>query len=159
MSTATPGAALPLALTFRDDNGRPLTLGGRLRQRPAVLVFADYTCRTLCGPILDFTTPALQKSGLRPGVDYRLIVIGLDPKDGLDQARERCAATHIDADGPLGRAAVFLSGTTPSIRAAASRCRLHYAYDAEHDQFAHPAAASSSMRAGRVRAGAVAARA
>ncbi len=46
----------------------------------AVLVFADYTCRTLCGPILAFAAGALENTGLTPGRDYHLIVVGIDPK-------------------------------------------------------------------------------
>ena len=85
---ARPGAPLPLSLRFiDDDSGVPRTLGDVLGGRPSVLVFADYTCRTLCGPILEFAVNGLEHSGLKPGTDYRLVVIGLDPKDGLAQAR------------------------------------------------------------------------
>jgi protein SCO1/2 len=47
-----PGATLPLALRFVDENGRPMTLAAALAGTPAVVIFADYTCHTLCGPIL-----------------------------------------------------------------------------------------------------------
>jgi protein SCO1/2 len=83
---ARPNARLPLSLQFRDDSGSSLTLGEALSGRPAVLIFADYTCRTLCGPILEFATAGLERSGLEPGVDYRLVVVGIDPKDGPAEA-------------------------------------------------------------------------
>jgi protein SCO1/2 len=145
-----PNATLPLQLSFRDENGRPLTLAAAIGGLPAIVVFADYTCHTLCGPILEFTAAGLDRSGLRPGVDYRLIVIGLDPKDDLDSARAM-RATHIDAADSVGRAAVFLSGADADIRAATAAVGLNYAYDAEHDQYAHPAAAYVADAAGRVR--------
>ncbi len=135
-----PGATLPLTESFGDDSGRNLTLADALAGRPAVLIFADYTCHTLCGPILDFATAALQQSQLRPGADYRLIVIGLDPKDGLDAARAM-RSSRLDNGGPIARAALFLTGTTDAIGKAAAALGYHYAYDSEHDQFAHPAAA------------------
>lgn len=145
-----PNAVLPLQLSFRDENGRPITLAGAVGAVPAVVVFADFTCHTLCGPILEFTAAGLGRSGLRPGVDYRLIVIGLDPKDDLDSARAM-RTTHIDAADPIGRAAVFLSGGDADIRAATTAVGFNYAYDAEHDQYAHPAAAYIVDAAGRVR--------
>jgi protein SCO1/2 len=134
-----PNAALPLDLAFRDEAGNRVTLASAIGGVPAVVIFADYTCHTLCGPILEFAAAGLAKTGLRPGSDYRLVVIGLDPKDGLDTARAM-RATHIDAASKIGKAAIFLSGRDPEIHAATQAVGLHYAYDAEHDQFAHPAA-------------------
>jgi len=144
-----PGAALPLALGFRDETGRPETLAAAIGGVPAVVIFADYTCHTLCGPVVEFAAGGLAKSGLRPGADYRLVVIGLDAKDGLDAAREMKSA-HIDANEPLAQAATFLSGTVDAIQAAVGALGYRYAYDAEHDQFAHPAAVYVTDAKGRV---------
>jgi protein SCO1/2 len=150
--SASPAAnaMLPLGLLFRDENGRPTTIGNAIGGVPALVIFADYTCRTLCGPILEFTSAGLAKSGLKPGIDYRLVVIGLNPRDGLDNARAM-RANHIDSGSPVGRAAVFLSGADADIHAAATAVGLHYAYDPQHDQFAHPAAVYVVDAGGRVR--------
>jgi protein SCO1 len=144
-----PNAALPLALGFVDDKGKPRTLGDAVGGVPAVLIFADYTCHTLCGPILEFAAAGLAKTALRPGADYHLIVIGLDPKDGLGTARAM-RATHFDAGNPINTATDFLSGSEAAIHGAAAALGLHYAYDAEHDQFAHPAAVYVVDARGRV---------
>jgi protein SCO1/2 len=143
-------ARLPLQLNFHDDTGQTTTIGSALAGRPAVVIFADYTCRTLCGPILEFTTSGLAKTGLKPGADYRLVVIGINPRDGFDSAQAMRAA-HIGSDNPVNRGTVFLTGDATSIRAATTAVGLHYAYDAEHDQYAHPAAAFVVNAAGRVR--------
>ncbi len=145
-----PHAALPLDLSFRDESGRSATIGSAIGGVPALVIFADYTCHTLCGPIVEFTAAGLAKTGLRPGIDYRLLVIGLDPKDGLDTARAM-RASHIDPGDPLGQAAIFLSGGDAEIRAATTALGLHYAYDAAHDQYAHPAAAYVLDAGGGVR--------
>lgn len=149
-ATPSPNAALPLDLVFRDENGRRMTIETAIGGVPALVVFADYTCRTLCGPILEFTAAGLAKTGLRPGADYRLVVIGLDPKDGLDTARAM-RAEHIGSGNAVGQAAVLLTGADADIHAATTALGLHYAYDAEHDQFAHPAAAYVVDPHGRVR--------
>lgn len=145
-----PNAALPANLMFRDENGQPTTIKSAIGGVPALVIFADYTCRTLCGPILEFTAAGLGKTGLKPGTDYRLVVIGLDPKDGLATARAMRAA-HIDPASPINRAAVFLTGSADDIHAVTTAVGLHYAYDAEHDQFAHPAAAYVVDAGGHVR--------
>lgn len=148
-ATPPPHAALPAALAFRDETGRTTRIGDAIGAVPAVVIFADYTCRTLCGPIVEFTADGLGKTGLRPGKDYRLVVIGLNPRDGIDTARAM-RAQHIAPDSPVERAAIFLSGDEPAIAAAAQAVGLHYAYDAEHDQYAHPAAAYIVDAGGRV---------
>src|SRR4051794_19042732 len=58
-------ASLPLIQSVIDFDGRSRTLKDIIAH-PTVLVFADYTCRTLCGPILAFVASALEQSGLRP---------------------------------------------------------------------------------------------
>ncbi len=127
-----------------------MTVGDAIGGVPALVVFADYTCRTLCGPIVEFVAAGLGKTGLRPGADYRLLVIGINPRDGLDAARAM-RAEHIGPGNPVGQAATFLSGGDADIHAATSALGLHYAYDAEHDQYAHPAAAYVVDGGGRVR--------
>ena len=59
---------------------------------------------------------------------------------------------------PIDRAAIFLTGSDADIRAATAAVGLHYAYDTEHDQYAHPAAVYVVDASGRVRPRAIAAR-
>jgi protein SCO1/2 len=143
-------AALPLDVGFVDEGGRALTLRDAIAGLPTALIFADYTCRTLCGPALEFAAAGLAKTGLRPGVDYRLVVIGLDPKDTLATARAM-RAEHIDRGSDINRAAVFLTGDDAAIHGVTQAAGLHYTYDAEHDQYAHPAAVYVVNAEGRVR--------
>lgn len=149
-ATPSPHAVLPQALMFQDEGGRPVTLKNAIGGVPAVVIFADYTCRTLCGPIVEFTADGLDKTGLTAGQDYRLVVIGINPRDGIDDARAM-RARHISPGSPVGQAAIFLSGSEASIHAAAQAVGLRYAYDPAHDQYAHPAAAYIVDSAGRVR--------
>jgi protein SCO1 len=149
-ASPSPQAALPIELSFQDENGQPTTIAAAIGGTPAVVIFADYTCRTLCGPIVEFTVAGLTKTGLRAGIDYRLVVIGIDPHDG-SAAAHAMRAQHIASGSPIGRGAVFLSGPDASIHAATQAVGLHYAYDPEHDQYAHPAAAYVVDSAGRVR--------
>ena len=145
-----PNAMLPLELGFLDETGRAVTLGKAIGQLPAAVIFADYTCRTLCGPVLEFATDGLAKTGLKPGVDYRLVVIGIDPRDGLAAARTM-RAKHIDGTSPINQATTFLSGRDAEIHAVTQAAGLHYYYDSEHDQFAHPAAVYVVDPGGHVR--------
>jgi protein SCO1 len=144
---ASPNAQLPLDARFIDENGAPRTLGDALGRRPAVLIFVDYTCRTLCGPILEFAAAGLERAGLRPGADYHLVVVGLDPSDGPTQARAM-RASHLAS--PVAAAAIMLIGEKTAVHAVSAAAGYHYTYDAEHDQFAHPAAAYVITPEGRI---------
>ncbi|MCA6124422.1 SCO family protein [Bradyrhizobium sp. WSM 1704] len=145
-----PNAALPLDLGLLNESGEAMTLGKAIGGLPAIVIFVDYTCRTLCGPVLEFAADGLGKTGLKPGVDYRLIVIGIDPRDGIAAARTM-RAQHIDDASPILKAATFLTGHDPEIHAVTAAAGLHYTYDAEHDQFAHPAAVYVVDSGGHVR--------
>ena len=56
---ATPpaGARLPAGLPFVDQQDKPYRLGNATA--PTVLLFADYSCRHICGPGVTLTAGAL----------------------------------------------------------------------------------------------------
>lgn len=138
-SAPPPGARLPAALRFADQDGRATTLGKAAAGRPVVLLFADYTCRQLCGVGLTLTAGALHDAGLIPGRDYRLIVLGFDPKDKAADAR-RMRDTHLAALPAERAAATLLTGDAANVRAAAKALGYRFVYDPAADQFAHDAA-------------------
>lgn len=142
-------AAEPLGLTFRDQDGRAETLGMAMGGKPALLVFADYHCRTLCGPALVLTAAGLRDAGLRPGADYRLVVVGLKPDDAPAAARAM-RGERLGADPALAHASSFLVGGAPAIAAATRAMGFRYVHDPVHDQYAHDAAAFALTPDGRL---------
>lgn len=139
---ATPRsqAVLPLDLPLQGKDGIAHPLRVWLAGKPAVLVLADYTCETLCGPVISIVSGALAHSGLRPGADFRLVVIGLDPKDTTADAARMKQAQIGPNDEELA-ASDFLRGDAAVVGALTGALGFSSAYDRERDQFAHPAAA------------------
>ena len=82
-----PDAQLPLALSLQGEQGVAKPLQQWLGNTPSVWVLADFTCETLCGPVVSIVSDALAQSGLQPGADFRLFVAGLDPKDTAADAK------------------------------------------------------------------------
>jgi protein SCO1/2 len=111
------------------------------------LLFSDYNCRTLCGPIVTSAVDALTHSGLTDQ-DYRLVMLGIDPRDGPDEAftmkRERII------DQTVAAAATLLSADQATIGSVADAVGYRFKYDAERDQYAHPAVALVLTQDGRV---------
>lgn len=147
---ATPpaGASLPAGLAFVDQAGRPYRLAeGPV---PTVLLFADYSCRHICGPGITLTAGALHDAGLTPDRDYRMIVIGLD-QDGPALAAQLATDRLRGLDAERS-AMALLTGSPPTIRQAEATLGYHAVYDAQADQFAHDAAIYIFGPAGRLSA-------
>lgn len=133
----TAGTVVPRQAEFRDLSGKAIRLGDILGRRPALLVLADYDCHELCGPILSIVSRTLSETGLHPGQDFDLVVVGLNVEASLADAAAMKAA-QVDGFGELSRAAYMLTGTRDAI--ASLEQALHYraVYDADAHRFAHP---------------------
>lgn len=127
-------ARLP-RLPFVDQAGAPYALAPAAM--PTVLLFADFSCRHLCGPGITLTAGALHDAGLVPGRDYRMIVIGLD-RDGPARAR-RLADEQLRGLPAEADAMRLLTGTPAAVTAAEQALGYHAVHDATSDQFAHDA--------------------
>jgi protein SCO1/2 len=132
-----PNAKIPVDASWQDERGRDVRLGDALQAGPVVLIFADFTCTSLCSPMLGTVSGLLADSKLVPGRDYRLLVLGLDPKDGTDDA---LAMRRQIGDSRVLAATAFLRADQQRIGEATRAVGYRFSYDAEHDQFAHPAA-------------------
>jgi protein SCO1/2 len=142
-----PGAHLDLALSAPDSTGRRRTIGQILGGRPAFVNFVDYTCNTLCGTDLMLLADGIRRAGLRPS-DFRLIVIGIDPKD---PAKSAMAMENSEIPARLQGASAFLLPDQQTVNRATMALGFHYAYDRQIDQFAHPAVVYAIDSRGNVR--------
>jgi protein SCO1 len=139
-------ARVPLNLTADDASGRHRRFAELLDGHPGFVIFADYTCKTLCGPALVLLGSALAQSGLPPNL-YRLIVIGIDPKDTPQDAR-RMAAAQIPE--PLRDHAILLLPDARALAIITKAVGFRYVYDKSVDQFAHPEIVYTVAEDGRV---------
>lgn len=131
-----PQARLDLGLAAPDASGAMRTIGDILGGRPAFFTFVDYTCKTLCGTSLALFAGVLDSSKLAAS-DYRIVVMGLDPKDPPQAA---IAMARRDIPDRLRATAVFLLPDQDTLARATAMLGFHSAYDAANDQFAHPSA-------------------
>lgn len=142
------GAQLPLdVLLSEDKNSAPLRKW--LDGRPSVWVIADFTCQSLCSPVLRTMADALNKTGLRPGTDFNVRVLGLDPKDSADDAAAMKRDEIGDVDA-LSTHTRMLRGGAQDIARIAAVFGFHYIYDSSLDQYAHPAAVFTVTADGRI---------
>ncbi len=141
-------AHLPLNLSAPDPNGAVRRIGDILQGRPAFVSFVDYTCNTLCGTDLMLLVDGIGRAGLSPK-DYRILVIGIDPKD---KAKDALAMERAELPAGLQQNAAFLLPRADVAARATKALGFSYAYDAASDQFAHPAVIYAIGPRGELRA-------
>lgn len=79
-------AQLPMALKFTDELGHGVELGSYLGKRPAILALVYYQCPMLCSEELNGLTSALQMVNFKPGKEFDVIVVSIDPTEGPELA-------------------------------------------------------------------------
>lgn len=145
-----PGAPVPMDLHFIDQNGAEMTLGDAMGGKPALLAPVYYECPNICLGTLSGLFAALANAGLKPGEDYRVVAISIDPREGPRQASAALAEALERFPAAEGSAAFsFLTGGEAAIAALAETIGFRYAYDAEAAQYAHAAGVLAVAADGR----------
>ena len=131
---------IPLNLAFKDEDGKSVKLQQYFGEKPVVMEMVYFYCPMLCGEVLKGTFRGLKELKFRPGRDYQLVVVSINPKEGPDIAKKK-KLEYLKEFGMEKEAAGihFLTGLETNIKPLASALGFDYSYDAKTDQYAHPA--------------------
>jgi protein SCO1/2 len=145
------GAGLPADAEFFDEEGRPVRLGQLLAgDTPVVLTLVYYRCPMLCNLVLNGLVRSMRDVDMDLGRDYRAVTLSVDPKDtpheSLKRRRHHLQAMNKPETAPWS----FLTGQEADIRRVADAVGFRYNYDAETQQYAHPAVAMVLTPQGKV---------
>ncbi len=133
---------LPLDAQFVDDTGKQVRLGDYFGKHPAILTLVYFNCPMLCSEEMDGLSGALEMVNLKPGKDFDIIVVSIDPADTPAQAAVK-KAYYVKRYGHPETAAGwhFLTGQRPSIDAVTNAVGFGYVRvpgpDGKLTQFAH----------------------
>lgn len=133
---------LPLDTPFVDDTGKAVTLGDYFGKRPAILSLVYYNCPMLCSEELNGLASSLEMVKLKPGKDFNIIMISIDPKETPQEAAKK-KAFYVKRYGHPDTANGwhFLTGKEPAITAVANAVGFGYVRvpgpDGALNQFAH----------------------
>ncbi|MCC7146283.1 MAG: SCO family protein [Phycisphaeraceae bacterium] len=135
------GQAVPLELTFKDENGQTVTLGQFFRAgKPVVLQLGYYGCPMLCGLVTNGLTEAMQELSWTAGAEFAVIVVSIDPNETPRLAREKKHNYLMELARPeAGAGWHFLTGRPAEIKALSEAVGFGYGWDARSMQFVHPA--------------------
>ncbi len=133
---------LPLDAAFRDETGAAVKLGDYFGKRPVILAIVYYACPMLCSEELNGLVGALEMVKFRPGRDFDIVAVSIDPTEGPALAAKK-KAMYVKRYGHPETAAGwhFLTGQQPAINALAQAAGFGYARvpgpDGSLSQFAH----------------------
>jgi protein SCO1/2 len=134
------GQRVPLDLPFRDSSGRELRIRDTLLSgRPMLMVLAYSRCPMVCSLVLRGIADVVRAMPLRPGEDYSLVTVSIDPSESSDMAARKQATLLAAADLTETRRWRFLVGEQPAIGSLAGALGFRYARDPASGEFAHPA--------------------
>jgi protein SCO1/2 len=136
------GNQLPTDVEFKDQDGKSVTLGGLLKGRPALMLAIFYRCQGVCTLEMENLASTLAKmDDKRVGRDFDVIIIGIDPKETPDIAKDKLNETIATSSKLKGTDSGwhFLTGSLKNIRAVTNPLGFFYTYDEANDIVNHPA--------------------
>jgi protein SCO1/2 len=130
----------PLEVTFRDENGRTVTLDDFFDERPVILTLVYYRCPMLCGLELNGLVRTLKTMEWSAGREFDVLTVSIDPDEGPALAAQKKRVSLKQ----YGRRSAengwhFLTGDESAIRQLADAVGFRYVETPENNQFAHAA--------------------
>jgi protein SCO1 len=73
---------IPLDGEYRDEAGKTVKLGDYFSKRPVIMALVYYQCPMLCSEELDGLVGALEMVKFKPGKEFDVVVVSIDPTEG-----------------------------------------------------------------------------
>ena len=146
---------IPLNGIFKDETGKTVRLGDYFGKLPAILALVYYNCPMLCSEELDGLVGALEMVKFKPGKDFNVIVVSIDPSETSQLAAKK-KSFYLQRYGRPGTADGwhFLTAEQPPINNLAKAVGFGYVRvpgpDGKLSQFAHASAIELLTPAGRL---------
>ena len=130
---------LPLDAAFKDEYGRPVTLGTYFGgQKPVILAFVYYTCPMLCTQIMNGISASLRELPFTAGHDFDIVLISFDPRDNPAAAlQKKQALLKYWNSEPTSGGWHFLTGDQATIARVTNAAGFAYTFDKITGQYAH----------------------
>ncbi|MGH7824003.1 MAG: SCO family protein [Candidatus Binatia bacterium] len=132
-------AQIPLNLVFTDETGREVALDRYFDGKPVLLALVYYDCPQLCPLVLDGLARSLRPLDLKPGGDYRVIAVSIDPRETPELAgtKKRVLMGRSRPEAAAGWH--FLTGNQLSIDTLAQTVGFRYVENGKEkeDRYVH----------------------
>jgi protein SCO1/2 len=143
-------AQVPLDVVFRDQRQREVSLRAAGRGLPIVLAPVLHRCPNICGLTLGGLAQAVLLQKYRPGRDFALVTLGIDPREGPAEAEASIDDLHRSFPGlDLGDMHA-LTGKAADIARVTGALGYRFGWDESIGQYAHIAAVAILAPDGRL---------
>ena len=149
-------AQLPLDESFVDDQGQAVTLAKYFDgKKPVIFSTIYYNCPMLCSEELDGVVSALMMVDLKPGKDFQVVMISIDPSETpADAAKYKARYLKRYGHPKTADGWHFLTGERPAIDAVTNAVGFGYVRvpgpDGRLTQFAHASAIEIATPTGKL---------
>ena len=136
------GNQIPMDTEFKDQDDKKVTIGSLFNHRPVLLLSIFYRCTGVCGVELANLVDTLGKmKSKRVGRDFDVIVVGIDPVETPDLAKDKLRETLATSPKLAGTETGwhFLTGSLKNIHSVTNSLGFYYTYDEGQDIVNHPA--------------------
>jgi protein SCO1/2 len=141
---------VPLNLHFLNEDGKDVELGDYFHVgKPVVLLLGYYGCPMLCTQMLNGLSGSMKAIPLKPGNDFEIVMISVDPAEGPAEASAKKKAYVSSGDATM-EGWHFLTGQSAAITTAAESTGFRYARVPGGRQFAHASGIMVLTPQGRV---------
>ena len=130
------GQAIDLNLSFLDEKSETVLLKDYFNQIPVLMTIIYYNCPSLCNFHLNGLFEGLEKTSLKSGRDYQLVVVSMDASETASLAKEK-KASYLKKFTSFNQGVHFLTGSEDSIQKTADQLGFSFRWDEETEQFAH----------------------
>jgi protein SCO1/2 len=129
---------VPLDLTFKNEQGEPVSVEQCMAGRPTILVLAYYRCPKLCSEVLNGLTDGLSKVDFKIGKEFNVIILSFDASEEPELAAAK-KKVYVEKYGWPGaeKGWHFLTGDESSIVRLANAVGFRFRWDPFQKIFAH----------------------
>jgi protein SCO1 len=132
-----PGAPIPLDGAFVAADGKPASLRQIANGKPLLIVPVQHECPNICSVTLAGIASAIDgQTRYRPGQDFTIVALGIDPREGPSQARDDLHRLA-QARGKAAWQPFALTGDDKAIHAVTDALGYRYAWSDQLRQYAH----------------------
>jgi len=143
------GGQVPLDVTLRDENEKPITFGEAMAGRATILVPVYYRCPMLCTKVLNGLLEALRKMppNFNAGEQFQVVAVSMDPLEHGNLAKDKKNA-YLNGDPKTGQLGYgrpggeagwrFLTGTKENVNALLDSVGYRFEFDKMLKEYNHP---------------------
>lgn len=111
---------IPADITFKDSEGNDIQMASILKaEKPSLLCMMYMGCRSTCGPLMNDIYNKIKDLNIKPGKDFNLIFVSMEPKEGPELAKGKKANYLKEYSYSNGQGQYYLTGSKESISSLA----------------------------------------